>query len=79
MAIRPYQHFANKGKVETINQLFVLYKKDAQKIFNFLWNKFLKTRIILNQRENLKNLKPRFQKEYKYNIYAYVVYPTYIS
>ncbi|RMH04163.1 MAG: hypothetical protein D6699_04370 [Aquificota bacterium] len=75
----PYQHFANKGKLETINQLFTLYKKDAQKIFSFVWNKFIKTRTILGQKENLKEVKTTLSERYKYNIYAYVVHPTYIS
>ncbi len=75
----PYQHFANKGKLEIINQLFILYKKDAQKIFSFVWNKFIKTRAILKQRENLKEVKTTLSERYKYNIYAYVIYPAYIS
>ncbi len=75
----PYKHFANKGKLETINQLFTLYKKDAQTIFKSIWNKFIKTKSILTQKENIKQIKTILSERYKYNIYAYVVYPTYIS
>ncbi len=75
----PYQHFANKGKIEIINQLFTLYKKDAQTIFKSIWNKFIKTKSILTQKENIKQIKTILSERYKYNIYAYVVYLTYIS
>ncbi|WP_297890117.1 RNA-guided endonuclease TnpB family protein [Sulfurihydrogenibium sp.] len=75
----PYQHFANKGKLKIIDNLFYFYRQDAQRIFNYIWHKFLRIRTILNQKENLKECKVILSERYKYNIYTYVVYPTYLS
>lgn len=75
----PYQHFANKRKLEIIDNPFTLYRQDAQRIFKYVWKKFIQTRKVLNQKENIKECKVILSERYKYNIYSYVVYPTYIS
>jgi putative transposase len=75
----PYQHFANKSKLKTIDTLFQLYRKDANIIFKHIWKKFIKSKTVITQRENIKELKTILSERYKYTIFTYLVYPTYIS
>ncbi len=75
----PYQHFANKSKLKIIEELFSFYRKDANTIFKHIWKKFIKSKTVITQRENIKEIKTILSERYKYTIFTYLVYPTYIS
>ncbi|WP_028951166.1 RNA-guided endonuclease InsQ/TnpB family protein [Sulfurihydrogenibium subterraneum] len=75
----PYKHFANKSKLKTIRILFKLYQKDANTIFKYIWEKFIKSKTPITKRENIKQIKTILSERYKYTIFNYLVYPTYSS
>jgi putative transposase len=62
-----FVNYANKGKLEKINQVLTEYRKTAKDISKFLWNIFFRTGKLPHRKKiNIKHISSYLSERYKY-------------